>query len=633
MIVLAIRARRAGRTRDFRWRSNLISALVLGAVVVVLQGSLTNGEFVSVFGDPWAYTALATYVQNPVLPIGAGLQPILSFGRDLMGTRFGTAGLLALFAEISGTDPCRSASIFACLVLVQTGLGFTLLARMLRAGSVLSLGAGLFGLAIGWVPEILKVGNWDQVLFVSFVPFILLRIRLSTFQTSRRLGILALGLCLGAGAFAYPEGAAMSGVIYLPLLVWRLIKGNDLVGKIRTLAVAAGVALLVSSVYLPTFVSFLLNQISVGGTLVPGKGTFGGLLSARWLPAVYGLGGQPPLTTLNKLELIVPLLFVGLSLLALRTWWKKKDGILLTIPIFFLLSLWQAILLRYDYGFYKILTMYWPVMVVAIFAGMSRLLAWSPGFARPVVVVAFCGLMVRALSDQSENFQYVPWHQERHIKPFLELTNLKGISGQAPICIVTQSGFNQMWAVFFLQGYEIVIPHPLDYLENVSSGLRDVTTQQLKRTFLLSDENRPGAVWRNEIFSLVDHLNPVELFAIDAPYDVETVQGDSFVWLNNQSANLTVYSDTDRQALLIIGECWPGPSRPGDTNRTLVVEVNGAKAEFPASTTLKVPLNLNQGINLVRLSCKEIPTVDKLSPGDTRTLLLGIKGFSVRAAD
>ena len=133
VIVLAIRSRRAGRARVFPWRRILTSVLILGAVVTVLWGSLIKGEFVSVYPDPWAYTAFAAYVQNPVPAIGAGLQPILSFGRSLMGARYGTAGLLALFAEISGTDPCRSASIYAFLILVQTGLGFTLLARALRA--------------------------------------------------------------------------------------------------------------------------------------------------------------------------------------------------------------------------------------------------------------------------------------------------------------------------------------------------------------------------------------------------------------------------------------------------------------------------------------------------------------------
>jgi hypothetical protein len=629
VIYLAIRLHRAGRSGFISWPGVLASVLILGAVLGVLWGSLAKGEFVSVYPDPWAYTALATYVQNPLPAIGPGLQPIVSFGRHLMVARYGTAGLLALFAEISRTDPCRAADLYAFLLLAQIGFGFTLLSRIFGSGRILSLGAGIFGVSVGWACEILKVGNWDQVLFLSFVPFVLLRTRFSTFQTSRTPGILALGISLGAAAFVYPEGAAISAVIYLPMAIWRLLRGNDPRGKLRRLAIAAAVSILVSAVYLPMFVSFLLRQIAAGGQLISGKGTFSGLLSARWLPAVYGLGGQLRLTKFNILELIVPLSLFLLSLLALGSWWKKKEGILLTIPSFLLLSLWQAVLLRYDYGFYKILTMYWPVMVAAIFVGTTRLLAQCRGGAQYLVVVVFCGLMGGAFFDEIVNFQYAPWRKERRMKPFLDLRSLKSISGNAPIYILTQSWFNQMWAVFFLQGYRIVVPHPLGNLQHESSGLHDITSEQTTGAFLLSDQNRAGAIWKNEVFSLLNHLDPVELLAIVAPNGVEIVQGASFVWLNNQSASFTIHSDADRQALLIISECWPGPSRPGDEHRTLIVEVNGERLELEASSNLKVPLKLNQGINIARLSCKETATIDNLSSGDTRTLLLGIKGLKL----
>jgi hypothetical protein len=132
-------------------------------------------------------------------------------------------------------------------------------------------------------------------------------------------------------------------------------------------------------------------------------------------------------------------------------------------------------------------------------------------------------------------------------------------------------------------------------------------------------------------FKVVARDKPVELLAIDAPNAVETVRSAPFIWLDNRWTELTVESDADRRALLTISECWPGPSRPEDTKRTLIVEANGTSAEVPASTNLKMPLNLHQGSNLVRLSCKEAATVTRLSSGDARTLLLGIKGYSVTA--
>ncbi len=248
------------------------------------------------------------------------------------------------------------------------------------------------------------------------------------------------------------------------------------------------------------------------------------------------------------------------------------------------------------------------------------------------MVVAFCGLMAAAVVDEAEDFQYAPWRHDRRIQPFVELTRLKKISGDAPIRIQTQSWFNQMWAVFFLQRYKIEVPNPLLYLAASSTGLNRAADQS-GAAFVLTDEKKSGAIWRNEVFSLLTRSEPVEVLAINAPNTVETVEGDQFIWLDNQFADFTILSDADRRAFLVIPECRPGPSRPGDPNRTLIVEANGEIVEVAAEGSLKIPLTLKKGKNLVRLACKEHATADKLSSGDTRTLLLGIKGFSVRAAD
>lgn len=633
-VALAIGSITPAQNRNSVLRGIAATLLILGAVVVVLWGSLMQDEFVSVFPDPWGYTAHAAYLQNQVPAISDGSQPVLSYGSALMGTRYATPGLLALFAEIFGTDTCRSGSIYAFIVLAQVGFGFVLLSRDLGVGPVYSLGAGLFGVTIGWAPEILKMGNWDQALFVSLMPCAIFRTRLLMFPTTRASGVLGLGLCMAAVIFAYPEGVALAGVIYLPLVVWKLLRGTRLTAKIGPIALASGIAILLSIVYLPTFTSYLVRQIVSGSTVFNAKGVLGGLLSNGWLPAIYCLGPQLPAVgarTLAKLEIIVSALFVALTFVAIAAWWRKKDGILLTIPSFLALSLWQALLVGYDYGFYKVLTIFWPVTVAAIFVGISRLLARSRSLVRPFIVVAFCGLMAGAVVNEVDNFPFAPWRQDRRIRPFLELTKLKEISGDAPIRIQTQSWFNQMWAVFFLQGYKIEIPNPLLYLRVPSTGLNNGATQVWTGTLVLTDEKRTGAIWHNEVFSLLNRSEPVEVLAIEAPNTVETVDGDQFIWLDNQFADFTIRSDADRRAFLVIPECRPGPSRPGDPNRTLILEANGETLEVPAEGTLKIPLALKKGKNFVRLSCKEHATANKLSSGDSRTLLLGIKGPSFEA--
>jgi hypothetical protein len=190
-----------------------------------------------------------------------------------------------------------------------------------------------------------------------------------------------------------------------------------------------------------------------------------------------------------------------------------------------------------------------------------------------------------------------------------------------------------MWAVFFLQGYRIEVWNPLLYLRNPSAGLSSRETEAWTAGLVLTDEKRPDAIWHNEFFSLLARSDPVELVSITAPNDVESVEGEKFVWLDNQFADLTIRASTDCRAFLVIPECRPGHSRPGDPARTLIVEANGETFEVPAEGSLKIPLLLKKGNNVVRLACKEHATADKVALGDSRTLLLGIKGFSVRVAD
>jgi hypothetical protein len=277
--------------------------------------------------------------------------------------------------------------------------------------------------------------------------------------------------------------------------------------------------------------------------------------------------------------------------------------------------------------------MFWPVMVVAIFVGMSRLLALCRGLVRPIIIAACCAVMAGGLYDEIDHFQYAWWRQERSIRPFLELTKLKKISGNALIRLQSQSWFNQMWAVFFLQGCKLVISNPLFPLTNPATGLNNIALEQAETALMLGDRPRVGAFWHNELFYLTSGAEPVQVVWIDAPNGVETVQGDIFLWLDNQFANLTIRSDADRRAFLVIPEFRPGPSRPEDSRRTLICESNGQTIEMPAEGTLRIPLTLKKGNNVVRLACRESATVHKLASGDARTLLLGVKGLSVRTGE
>src|SRR4029077_149260 len=109
-----------------------------------------------------------------------------------------------------------------------------------------------------------------------------------------------------------------------------------------------------------------------------------------------------------------------------------------------------------------------------------------------------------AVFDEVEDFRYAPWRQDRRIKPFLELKALKEICPDAPIRIQTQNWFNQLWAVFLLEGFKLLIPNPLLYLQSLGGSHPLLGAEQDPRSFVLTDEKTSGAVWHNEIFYLLN---------------------------------------------------------------------------------------------------------------------------------
>jgi hypothetical protein len=115
-------------------------------------------------------------------------------------------------------------------------------------------------------------------------------------------------------------------------------------------------------------------------------------------------------------------------------------------------------------------------------------------------------LIAGALVDELNSFQCAPWHQERRIRPFVELSRLKEKFGNVVVRIQTEDWFNQMWAVFFLQGYRIEVWNPLLYLRNPSAGLSSRETEVWTEGLVLTDEKRPDAIWHNEFFFVVGSI-------------------------------------------------------------------------------------------------------------------------------
>jgi hypothetical protein len=624
------------RRRQRLFMCFFLAVPIVLTVTAVDWSSLARGQFVSIFQDAWAYSALGAHLRNPISGFPGSQDLIQQFGESLMSTRFGTAGLLALSAEISGTDTCRSAAIFAFLVLLQAGFGIALFTRILGAGPMLSICAGVFAVAFGWLVEILKIGNWDQFLFISFVPFILTRLRLLTLPTSGRWALVPAGLCLSAATYSYPEGMAIFAVLFAPCLAMRFIRGLNVSRKVGRAIAVGGIVLAVCSIYWPTFVSFLWRQIGAGTGILVAKGVFPGLLSDRWLPAFYGLGEELPNAKWSLFGMAVALSFLFLTAVAFFCWRRRKLGMEFSLLGLLLLAFWQLGLLKYDYGFYKILTIFWPVIIAAIFVGGSRMLGYFGGPMRFIIGCFVLGVFAGAGIKRVENSNYPLWRTHRSTEPFVNLAEVRPIVQGRPIRLTVDDWFDQEWAYFFLEGLDIRIPDPathLQYLNSPALGWKQYQDAQPSEEFVLTERSHGNIVWRNKIFRLANQADPAEILAVNGPSKLGRYQGYPFLWLENVPTTLVVFSKREGEFELTADRCLPGPSRPNDLRRTLVVQTGSTTEEFVASSPLSVRFNAAKGINLLKLSCKEPATTHKLPFAGTGILLIGMKNFQLKGFD
>jgi len=148
--------------------------------------------------------------------------------------------------------------------------------------------------------------------------------------------------------------------------------------------------------------------------------------------------------------------------------------------------------------------------------------------------------------------------------------------------------------------------------------------------YVLTNYCAKRAVWRNSRLRLVRIDSTPEIVGIDAPNSVEGKNQD-FVWLGNDSTLFYVTSDREQNACFT-AKAVPGPSRPGDDHRSITLRSGQETQRLPLSASFSCVLRLHTGLNEVGVWCDEQRTILKVGPsGDTRTMLVGLREFSITA--
>jgi hypothetical protein len=612
------------------WQLMIVLAIV--AILSIVWPSLSFWGVARTSTDTGNYVTLAQYYLRYPDGTDSGLSPIDQYASSFSGTRFATPAILGIFAQFWNGDAGSALVPFSGFLLVNVFAGFTTLARYLRCRLPISLLAGVFAVFLGWVPNMLYAGSLDNLLFMALVPFLLVRLFLVLSGRINVRSILGLGVCGAAVVYTYPEGLALSTIVFAPVFMRVL----QLAGRRRFGYLKLGLAVLLTLVlvlpYGQTFFSFLLRQINVSNHLRVGDSIFPGLVTRAFLPSAFALGEEFPGVVLHVQDTLLSIALVLLMGGGLVRLYRQNSAFVWAFVLFFCLVLWQAVVIRYSYGFYKVLTIGSILVIPAIFAGVEELYFRCTGRFRlvgPLILGCLLTLVVAAVVWR--NYNFTPKWLRVSLEPYSDLRNLRKVTQNGPVCLMCDDDFDQQWARIYLRDLpqEMRFQRGIDLFPAMMRAKKEAAAK-----FFLVNRKMEGAVWGNSKFWLLpisDKIAPI--VAVDSPNGIEEVEGAAFTWLSDRPTSFVIDSSRDGPAILWAEKVRMGLSRPEDSIRTVIVRDASGTTEHKVKEVkdaFYMCLFLNKGLNHLEMWCAEKPTVKRLRNGDTRAMLLGLEDYQVK---
>jgi hypothetical protein len=634
IVVLALVLIVSGKRVRLRLGALVSVALFVLLILRLLWPYLFQKLFVSSYPDAWSYCAFAEYLARFPRGTTGGLQPLYQYSSYFSETRFGTSAILAFFGALFRTDAAQVLGLYALLLFSNVFWGVALLLRLLHLRPWLALCAGAFSIFCGLIPDTLIVGSLDNLLFLSVAPHLLARTILFARRGSSTWSILALAVTSSAAVYAYPEGVALFAIIFFPFVLRAIRRAWDR----RRILIPVGSLLLfcliLTGPYLGTFFSFLFAQIRSGtaGQARVGIGTFPGFVSDRLLPSLFGAGEEfanhPSIweSTIFSIACLV-LVIVGLFAQCRR----RKDVMWSLLP-FAALILWQGVILRYDYGLFKVMVLGNFLVIFLIFSGIDAL-AERLARRRSGVLALFCALLFLAAGYLARSHQRVELPLAMpSMKPFVELEKMAITFGGRPVLLSCSDDFNQEWAIYFLRDYPLEVMRERGYIAQVESQARMEQSKPYLESarYLLADSRQAGAIWHNQVFWLIARptiLYPVQV--VTSPNGLETLRGFPFLWIGDEPVKFSIRADQPCRAILTADELRLGPSAPNLPVRHLWVKSGNEIGKLTVQSKFAVELELEQGMNEIEIRCEDQPTVLQQPNGDRRLLLLGLLNYKI----
>jgi hypothetical protein len=623
-------------------RINTLLILILGVASsgFLLWPSLTRGAFVSVTGDTFYYSALGQYLTDHHRGFEFGLAPIDQYATGMSEMRFSTASVLGFLSVLFRSSTAAVLPVYIFIVLANIFSGFVVLSRRFGCNRLLSLAAGLYAVIGGWVPNALNIGGLDNLLFLSLFPFLVVRVELCRFGYKSWSTSLGLAILASSVFYAYPEGLAIAGVMFLPFFCHSLWRGMyRRRGAWCGYAISACLVIIIISPYAQGFVRYLLNEIGSGLSRINGAGIFPGLLSPRLLPAMFAFGQEYPGIMWLPHDLVLPIVMLAFIVLGSATWMRRKKSLVLAFLIVIVMAIWQGWFQRYDYGFYKILFLGSMIWIPSLFRSGTAVANFVPSSIRPFAVTLGAIMFLSgAFAQRMEQKDKIPFRQAIPIRWYSDLANLTHKVGSRPVFLVCEDAFpqkykdfDQEWAVYFLRHVNLKVPEYFGYL---GAKLYEPLMQRAKSisepaAFVLVNERLEGAVWSNQRFSLLELGKQPILIGVRAPNGLEHVNGKPFVWLGNDATRFLIVSKIAQRANFSAEECLTGPSCPEDNDRQIRISTEGSVWEADVSGVLSTEVALKPGLNFLNIACQDSSTILKQPNGDARALPLGLWDYRI----
>jgi hypothetical protein len=627
------------------WKSKLsvktLLILILGVASsgFLLWPSLTRGAFVSVAGDTFFYSSFGQFLVDHHRGFEVGLSPIDQFAAVMSETRLGTASVLSLLSVWLHTTTAEVLPIFTLIVLVNIFSGFAILSRRFGCDRLASLAAGLLAVMGGWTPNALNIGGLDNLLFISLFPFLVVKLELYRFgakswSTSSGLAVLA-----AAVSYVYPEGLAIAGVVLLPFLGQSVWSGIYRRGRAWRRYVFSGcLALALISPNARIFIGTLVDHFGAGMSGAV-SGIFPGLLSPRFLPAMFGFGQEYPGTTYAPQDLVLPVLMLGLIVLGCVTWTMRRKSLVLAFLILIMMAVWQGLLLKYDYGLYKMLFIGSLVWIPALFVGGTAVASLVPRPKRPLPIVLGTIIFFSAgIAHRMQQLDKIPWTRVTPIKWYSDLARLRQMVGQRPVLFVcdnvfdpAHAYFDQDWALFFLRHVNLNVPKYIGMLGLAfEQYLQRAKSSSEPAAFVLVNEPIEGAVWKNERFSLFELGDQAKVFGVLAANGVQQVNGKPFVWLGNRAAGFLIVSRIAQTANFTAWESLAGgPRGEVEKDRHLHISLGSNVWQTDVSGVLCIEVSLKPGLNILDIACEDFPAASMQSHGGPGTLPVGLWNYRI----